>query len=192
MKTKTKYEYISTLTDFQAFEKPYIDRIYIMDMNNLVAEIYIDSDWKMCGTVIDPYSLPISPMKPVYGILKQDRCEQLIMYNMPPRCRKFMSEELKNTEIDYAQLMYKTRGISLLNYYWFAWSKEERAEDFHPRLNEEIMSERSSTTPILLADEDWLSTIVPERVEYYIDEPAIVKVDINKLKSEVHSDFIYE
>lgn len=162
MKTETNFKYVSTLTDFQAFERPYMGKFYLKDMNNIVAEIYVDKDWKMCGTIIDPYGIPISPIEPMYGILKQERCEQLIMYNMPPRHRKFWNEQ-EHKEIDYAKMMYKTRGISLLNFYWFAWDKSERAEDFHPRLNERIMAERDSTTPFLIADEDWLSTPATER-----------------------------
>lgn len=57
-----------------------MDKLYLMGMNNIVAEVYVDKDWKMCGTIIDPYGLTISTIEQMYGILKQERCEQLTMY----------------------------------------------------------------------------------------------------------------
>ena len=48
-------------------------------------------------------------------------------------------------KIDYAILMYKTRLITLIDTYWAAWSEDDKAEDYHPRFNKEIMKEREKS-----------------------------------------------
>lgn len=58
-------EYISDLTEFRAYESPYTDTMYVKDANKTVCIIHVDEDWNMVGEVIDPFDIPISPIKPI-------------------------------------------------------------------------------------------------------------------------------
>lgn len=135
--------YISELTEFRAYEPPYTDKIYIKDGNKTVCIIHADENWSMYGDVVDPFNIPISPIKPIYTRLNQFQCERIIMRNMPPMIRvEQLKREYGFDKVDYAIVMYRTRLITLIDTYWAAWSEEDKAEDYHPRFNAELMKQR--------------------------------------------------
>lgn len=136
------FEYISKYTGFQAFERPYTDTFYYKRGNDTIVIIHVDNDWNMFGEVLDPFLLPISPIEPIYGLLTQQRCEELIMRTMPPPYRKDVLRKYNMKKMDYAMLMYCTRLINLIDTHWMAWSENDKAEDYHPRFNKELMKER--------------------------------------------------
>lgn len=143
-------EYISKLTEFRAYEPPYVDKIYIKDGNKTVCIIHADKNWNMYADIIDPFDLPISPIKPIYGQLNQKQCEQILMLQMAPLCR---AEQLKKKygfdKVDYAYILYKTRLINSTHTYWAAWSEYDRAEDYHPAYNKKLEEEYIKSLPVL-------------------------------------------
>ena len=134
--------YVSNYTDFTASEPPYTNKIFCKDGNRTVAIIHIDDNWNMWGEVIDPFNLWISPIKPIYTNLTQEQCERMLLKDVPKPNRKDVLREYNMKEMDYAKFMYCTRLINLINNYWLAWSEDDKAEDYHPRFNEELMKER--------------------------------------------------
>ena len=158
-------KYISDLTEFRAYEAPYTDTIYVKDGNKTVCIIHIDEEWNMTGEVIDPFNIPISPIKPIYGQLNQLQCERIIMRHMAPMCReKQLKEKYKFDKVDYAQIMYRTRLITLIDTYWVAWSESDRAEDYHPRYNEKLMEERFEDQIVIDKEEEDNEEPVPRIV----------------------------
>lgn len=158
-------KYISDLTEFRAYEAPYTDTIYVKDGNKTVCIIHIDKEWNMTGEVIDPFNIPISPIKPIYGQLNQLQCEQIIMRHMAPMCReKQLKDKYKFDKVDYAQIMYRTRLITLIDTYWVAWSESDRAEDYHPRYNEKLMEERFEDQIVIDKEEEDNEEPVPRIV----------------------------
>lgn len=137
--------YESKYTDFTASEPPYTDKIYYKDGNKTVAIIHIDNNWNMWGEVLDPFDLIISPIKPIFRDLTQKECERMLMKDMPKPNRQDVLDKYNMKVMDYATLVYSTRLINLINCYWVAWSENDRAEDYHPRFNEELMKEREKT-----------------------------------------------
>lgn len=136
-------KYISNLTEFRAYEAPYTDTMYVKDGNKTVCIIHIDEEWNMTGEVIDPFNIPISPIKPIYGQLNQLQCEQIIMRHMAPMCReKQLKDKYKFEKVDYAQILYRTRMINLIDTYWVAWSESDKAENYHPLFNTSLMKQR--------------------------------------------------
>lgn len=155
-------QYISKLTDFRAYEPPYIDTMYFKDGDKTVCIIHADENWNMYGEVLDPFDLPISPIKPIFGQIDQLQCERLIMRNMAPLCR---AEELKKKygfdKVDYAQIMYRTRTICLIDRYWMAWSPYDKVSDYHPLFNEELMKERFKDSIQLDPEEEDMEPFPP-------------------------------
>lgn len=66
------------------------------------------------------------------------------MRHMPPLRRPDIRKRWNMEIVDYAQLMYRTRLITCTDNYWAAWSEDDKAEDYHPNYNPEIMRERYS------------------------------------------------
>ena len=56
--------------------------------------------------------------------------------------RKDVLREYNMEKMDYAKFEYCTRLINLINNYWLVWSEADKAEDYHPRFNKELMKER--------------------------------------------------
>jgi len=137
--------YTSEYTNFCASEPPYTDTIYYKDGNKTIAVIHIDKDWNMTGDVLDPFDLPINISEPTWGPLDQVQCERMLMKDMPkPNRKDIMQEYNMGNAIDYAKLVYCTRLINMINSYWVAWSENDKAEDYHPRFNPDILRERDS------------------------------------------------
>lgn len=182
--------YISELTQFQAFEAPYTDKVYYKNGNKTVCIIHIDKDWNMYGDVIDPFDIPIDSLKPKYLPLDQGQCERLIMRHMPPRSREDVKKKYNMKEIDYAMLMYKTRLITLIDTYWAAWSEDDKAEDYHPRFNEEIMEERMSDCIKIDPEPEDLEPRAP-----YWYELDFLTGDMNEIVNDIpeeYKDCIFE
>lgn len=65
------------------------------------------------------------------------------MRNMAPMCReKQLKDKYKFDKVDYAQILYRTRMITLIDTYWMAWSEDDKAEDYHPLFNKSLMEQR--------------------------------------------------
>lgn len=130
---------ISTETKFQTFIRPLTYKIYLKHGNETVAHIEMDDDWNMTCYPHDPFNIPYHFQSPAYDPMGQKMCELLVTDKMPPRCRNDIKKKYGTPEVDYGVLLYCTRGINLLDNYWWAWSEDDKAEDYHPRYNEEIM-----------------------------------------------------
>ena len=128
--------YKSQYTEFIAYESPYIDKIYYMHMNKIIAIIHVDSNWSMHGEVLHPFDMIVK----TFG-LNQIDCEKLILSKLPA-WREDVKRRSKLDRYDSAMLLYKYRGIDMLNNYWFAWSQDDKIEDYHPKYNKEIAEAR--------------------------------------------------
>lgn len=137
--------YTSKLTKFTAGAPPLTDKIYYKDGNKTVAIIYVDNEWNMHGVPLDPYDLPISPLKPIYTELNQKQCELMLLKDTPPPNRKDIIDYYGDKVIDYSKILYSTRLINLLTHYWVAWSEDDKAEDYHPLFNKDIMKRRMNS-----------------------------------------------
>lgn len=137
--------YESKYTNFTASEPPYTNIIYYKNINKTVVKIHIDNEWNMWGEVVDPFDKVIFPFKPIYRALNQQECEKLLMKDMPKPNRQDVLEKYNMKVMDYSMLLYSTRLINLINNIWVAWSEEDKAEDYHPRFNKELMKEREKT-----------------------------------------------
>lgn len=128
--------YKSKYTEFTAYEEPYTDKFYFKYTNETVAIIYVDKDWNMYGDVLDPFQMPVKTFK-----LDQVDCEKLILIKLPT-WRADVKRRSGLDKYDTAMLLYKSRGINLLNNYWFAWAESDKIEDYHPLFNAEIAEAR--------------------------------------------------
>lgn len=63
----------------------------------------------------------------------------------PPPNRKDIIDYYGDKVIDYSKILYSTRLINLLTHYWVAWSEDDKAEDYHPLFNKDIMKRRMSS-----------------------------------------------
>lgn len=169
--------YESKYTYFCASEPPYTDTIYYKDGNKTVTIIHVDKDWNMSGEVIDPFDQYVSPVEPIWGTLNQEQCERMLLKDMPSPNRTDVKKKYNMDKIDYAMLMYCTRLISMINSYWVAWSENDKAEDYHPRYNEEILKERDSYN--IEIDHE------PED-----DGPSTPYIDLNALSEEHELHYI--
>lgn len=128
--------YKSKYTDFVAYEEPYTDKFYFKLKNETIAIIHVSCDWKVWGEVIQPLKMPVNAFS-----LNQIDCEKLILMNLP-NWREDVKERSGLTRYDKAMLLYMYRGINSLNSHWFAWSEDDRIEDYHPLYNAEIAEAR--------------------------------------------------
>lgn len=143
-------KYVSKYTYFCANDEPLTDKIYCKYGNKTTCIIHVNEDWNMTGEVIDPFNLYISPLKPIYRDLTQEECERMLLKDTPQPNRKDIIEKYGvNGVIDYAKFMYSTRLINMINTYWLAWSENDKAEDYHPLYNKDILKERDSSSIVI-------------------------------------------
>lgn len=124
--------YRSKNTDFTAHEKPYVNKIYFKYCNITVALLTVTENWGLEGEVIYPFKMPVKCFK-----LDQFDCEKLIL-DFIPAWREDVKIRSGLKEYDSAMLLYKYRGITRLNKWWFAWSEQDRIEDYHPEYTPEL------------------------------------------------------
>jgi hypothetical protein len=130
--------YKSKYTGFVAHNKPLVHTIYVKDENETTDIIYIDDNWNMAGS-----SLVLRPKGWGPDItFGQADCERMLMKNVPSKNCPDVLEHYGLKEYDTAEIIYRTRGINLLDKTWLAWSKEDKAEDYHPLCNPELMKIR--------------------------------------------------
>ena len=149
-----KYE--SKFTNFQTDMEVLTNTMYYKDINKTICIIHVNDDWSMNGKVLDPFDLPISPIKPIFTDLDQEMCEKIIMRTMPPPYRQDILKKYNFKVMDYGLMLYKTRLINLLDTYWMAWSEDDKVEDYHPRFNEYIDKERSKNRLQFDHDSDYV------------------------------------
>lgn len=179
-----KLYYKSKYTEFQTTEPPYTDKIYYKEGNKTLCIIHIDENWNMWGEVKDPFNIPIDILKPKYKDLTQAQCEELIMRHMPPLRRTDIKKKYNMEIVDYAIIMYKTRLITCIDNYWAAWSEDDKAEEYHPKYNKDIMKARFEDSIKLDEDpEDKIMTpyikIDFEKEAHNYHEPNHGKIYIN-------------
>lgn len=106
---------------------------YFMEGNNLLATIYVSDGWKLMGEVNDVVNFPYRCLIPIGSDfnLDQDDCEYIIRKRIRPNRGYKDYDEIKE--------LGARRGANTLDNYWFAWSLQDRAEDWHPRFNKELM-----------------------------------------------------
>lgn len=132
MKFGGEIMYRSKYTEFIAYEPPYVEKIYYKHRNETVVALHIEKDWTMYGEVLQPFNLIVPKFS-----LDQVDCEKLILDKLPA-WREDVKQRSGLDKYDSAMLMYKYRGIDMLNDYWFAWSENDKIEDYHPKFNKEI------------------------------------------------------
>ena len=133
--------YISKYTNFIAHDKPLTNVVYVKYGNHTVCRIYIKDNWEMLGEIDDFLMCPVGGGK--LNHLEQDDCELILLKNMPPASRKKTLKSYGLDRYDSAEIMYRTRGINLLDDFWLAWSENDKAEDYHPLHNKKILEERT-------------------------------------------------
>lgn len=125
--------YRSKITGFIAEEEPYVDKIYYKFDTETKAIIYVGSGWVMHGDVLDPFFFI-----PAKFTLDQYDCERLILQNTPID-REDILKRMKLDKYDTAQMLYRSRGITLQDLKWFAWSEDDKIEDYHPLRNQNAL-----------------------------------------------------
>lgn len=121
------------MTKFIAYEEPYIDKIYFKFNTETKVIIYINKDWSMHADVLDPFFF-----HPAKFVMDQYDCEMLILENTPID-REDILGRMELDKYDTAQMLYRSRGITLLSLRWFAWSEDDKIEDYHPLKNPEAL-----------------------------------------------------
>lgn len=175
-------KYVSKYTKFTALECPYTNNIFYKKGNRTIAIVHIDSDWNMWGEVLDPFNLPISPIKPVFGQLNQIQCEEMLLYGTPPASRIDLIEKYNmRKQFDYAKFMYCTRLITMTNDYWLAWSDNDKAEDYHPWFNPHILAERTKHCLRIEPEDEDIDTPYHNIND---DTSAMNYIDVEKLKEK--------
>ena len=106
---------------------------YFMEKDRLLATINVEPGWKLSGKIDDLCYFPYKDLiHPETGYtLEQDDCEKVIRRRICPyRGQK-----------DYDEILYlgSKRGANTTDFYWFAWSLDDKAKDWHPRFNKELM-----------------------------------------------------
>lgn len=143
--------YESKYTNFIAHNKPLTNTVYVKYGNHTVCRIYIEDDWTMHGEIDDFLMCPVGGGK--LNHLEQKDCELILLKNMPPASRTKTLRSHGLERYDSAELMYRTRGINLLDDFWLAWSEDDKAEDYHPLHNKKILEERTKDMIHFVDDE---------------------------------------
>jgi len=127
--------YHNPKTGFITYRPVELNKIYVKNGNDTVAEINISDNWKMEGWVIDPAKFPWS-LYPLYW--DQERCEVILTGRVAPNRGPEFLKSMGLDKYDTMTLIYMNRGIQVTDDLWFAWSEDDRAEDYHPNFNPEL------------------------------------------------------
>lgn len=119
-------------TGFITYIKPLTNKIYYKIKNETAAIIYINDNWGIEVDVVNPFAFNT----PIFH-LSSDWAERKMVATSPRNMQRIL--DVFNVErYDTAEMMYKTRGISYVRDDWFAWSEDDKIEDYHPRFNPDL------------------------------------------------------
>lgn len=124
--------YRNDKTGFITYIKPLTDKIYYKIKNTTAAIIYVGENWEMTAEVVDPFAFST----PLFT-LSEDWAEKKIV-SLSPRNYPRIIKAFGVSRYDTAVLLYKSRGIDYVRDDWFAWSEDDKIEDYHPRFNPEL------------------------------------------------------
>lgn len=122
-------------SNFRTKSKLRPNKFYIKFGNIVVVEIHTNEDWEMEGVVVNPAYFPASyPL-----ILSDAQCKYWLSNRIMPDRKDGSVEQLGLKEYDTMEVLYRSRGINMLDDYWLAWSIEDKAEEYHPRFNSSLI-----------------------------------------------------
>lgn len=124
--------YRNDKTGFITYMRPLTNKIYYKIKNETAAIIDIDDNWKMKAEVVNPFAFNT----PIFS-LPEDWAEKKIVA-LSPRNMDRILKTFKVDRYDTAEMLYKTRGIEFVRDDWFAWTEDDKIEDYHPRYNPEM------------------------------------------------------
>ena len=119
-------------TGFITYIKPLTNKIYYKIKNETAAIIYIDDNWGMEVDVVNPFAFNT----PIFHLSSEWAERKMVA--LSPRNMQRILDAFNVERYDTAEMMYKTRGISYVRDDWFAWSEDDKIEDYHPRFNPEL------------------------------------------------------
>ena len=121
--------YKSEETGFITYRDVELSRIFVKNGNNTVGYIDIAKDWKMEGQITDIKNFPWFIYPLYWG---QAKCEETILMRVPPNRGEEILKSYAIEKYDVMTLLFMTRGIQMMDRMWFAWSEDDKAEDYHP------------------------------------------------------------
>lgn len=127
--------YSSQITGFITWEEPVLKSIYIKNKNETKAKINITKNWKMEGEVYDPWFFI-----PKRFVWNQKDCEQYILGRIGCN-REDTLRRMHLDRYDSILMLYKSRGVKPTDTIWFAWSDDDKFEDYHPKATSESWAE---------------------------------------------------
>ncbi len=128
--------YYNEKTGFITYRDVELNRIFVKNGTDTVGIINISDNWDMEGYKTKTSRFPWSSF-PIYW--DQEACEKLIVMRVAPDRGKEFLQRLGIDKYDTMTLAYMTRGIQLIDNMWLAWSEDDKAEDYHPKFNSELM-----------------------------------------------------
>ncbi len=124
--------YKNDSTGFITYIKPLCNKLYYKVKNDTVAVINVSENWEMSVDIVNPFAFTLVK----YGADKE-WAENLIVQLVPRDMERIL--RVYNIErYDTAVMLYRSRGINYVRDDWFAWSEDDKIEDYHPRFNKAL------------------------------------------------------